>query len=255
MDAPRHAIVRPPGRRFPEALTRQDPRPPVDAAAACREHAGYVAALSRLGLEIEALPADDERADAVFVQDRVAVVDGRAIVAPSAVPSRRGEEAPIVGVLRERFPIVVLRPPAVLDWGDVLLTEDALYVGLSDRSNTEAVDQLRELLAPARSVEGVPVPSDLLHLLSGCASLGGSDLLAVPSLARFAKERGLTVLTVPPSEATGANVLSVGRDVVVPAGYPETAALLEASGRRVHPVPVGEFEKRDGGVTCLSILF
>jgi dimethylargininase len=255
MPAPRRALVRPPGRRFPAALTRLEPPPRVDPDAARRQHAGYVAALSRLGLEIEALPADDERPDAVFVQDRIAVVDGRAIVGPSAVASRRGEEEPIAAVLREWFPVVTLRAPATLDWGDVLITEDALFVGLSDRSNAAAVEQLREMLAPERSVEGVAVPSDLLHLLSGCAPLGGRDLVAVASLVPFAEARGFTVVPVPDAEALGANVLAVGEDVIVPDGYPETAAAIAATGRRVRPVPVSEFEKRDGGVTCLSILF
>ena len=255
MANPRRAIVRPPGRRFPAALTRLEPPPRVDPDLARTQHAGYVAALSRLGLEIEALPADDERPDAVFVQDRVAVVDGKAIVGPSAVASRRGEEAPIAAALKEWFPIVTLRPPATLDWGDVLITDDALFVGLSERSNAAAVDQLREMLAPARQVEGVAVPADLLHLLSGCAPLAKRELLAAASLAPFAAARGFAVVPVPPEEAAGANVLAVGEDVIVPAGYPKTAALLEKSGRRVHAIAMSEFEKRDGGVTCLSILF
>jgi len=208
-----------------------------------------------VGLRVEHLAPDDERADAVFVQDRVAVIDGRAIVGPSAVAERRGEEDPILVVLAKSHPVVRLRAPATLDWGDVLITEEALFVGLSERTNDAAARQLRELLAPGRMVEAVPVPSDLLHLLSGCAYLGGGELLAVPSLAPFARGRGLSVVEVPESETLGANVLAVGRDVVAPAGYPRTAALLEASGRRVHPVPLAEYEKRDGGVTCLSILY
>jgi dimethylargininase len=202
-----------------------------------------------------ALPADDDRPDAVFVQDRAAVIDGRAIVGPSAVAERRGEAEPIVAVLQKSFPVVTLRAPACLDWGDVLVTEEALFVGLSERSNEAAVRQLREMLAPGRMVESVPLPTDLLHLLSGCAYLGGGDLLAVASLSDFGTARGFSVVPVPQAEALCANVLSFGREVIAPAGYPETAASLEATGRRVHTVPVGEFEKRDGGVTCLSILY
>jgi len=219
------------------------------------QHARYAETLAKAGLAVETLPADDERPDAVFVQDRVAVVDGRAIVGPSAVAERRGEAEPIAAVLRKHFPIVELRAPATLDWGDVLVTEDALFVGLSERSNEAAVRQLRELLAPGRMVEGVEVPPELLHLLSGCAYLGGGALLAAGALAPFAAARGFEVLPVPGDEILCANVLAVGGDVVVPAGYPKTAALLEASGRRVHAAAVSEFEKRDGGVTCLSVLY
>jgi dimethylargininase len=251
----RRAIVRPPGRAYPRALTRIDPPPAVDLAAARAQHARYTEALARLGLEVEPLPADDDRPDAVFVQDRAAVVDGRAIVGASAVAERRDEEEPILAVLQRSFPLVRLRAPATLDWGDVLVTEDALFVGLSDRSNEAAARQLREMLAPSRMVEAVPVPPDLLHLLSGCSYLGEGALLAVESLAPFARARGLSVVPVPQTEALGANVLSLGRDVVAPAGYPKTVAAIERTGRRVHTVAASEFEKRDGGVTCLSILY
>lgn len=208
-----------------------------------------------MGIKVIELPADDAHPDAVFVQDRVCVLDSRAIAGPSAVESRRGEAEALIEILERSFPVVELSAPACLDWGDVLITEDALFVGLSERSNRAAVDQLREMLAPARMVEGVPLSSDLLHLLSGCASLGDRMLLAVDSLEEFARSRGFSVVRVPEGESLAANVLAVGRDVIVPAGYPVTAARIERAGFRVHPVPVGEFEKRDGGVTCLSVLY
>ena len=201
------------------------------------------------------LPADDEHPDAVFVQDRVCILDGRAIVGPSAVESRRGEAEALVEILQRSHPVAELPPPACLDWGDVLITEDALFVGLSERSNRAAVDRLGEILGANRRVEGVPLPSGLLHLLSGCAYLGNRKLLAVESLGDFARSKGFEVLPVAPGESPAANVLPIGRRVVVPAGYPETAARIERAGFRVQRISVGEFEKRDGGVTCLSVLY
>jgi dimethylargininase len=253
--APTRAIVRPPGRTYPDALTQLSPRPEVDLPLARRQHEGYVATLRHVGLIVTVLPPDDEHPDAVFVQDRVCVVDGLAIVSRSAVPSREGEAGPIVEVLGGLYPVFELPPPAYLDWGDVLVTEDALYVGLSERSNREAVDALRRRLAPCRRVEGVPVPAGLLHLLSGCAYLGGRKLLALASLEDFARSRGFEVVPVAESEPLAANVLAFGRRVVVPAGYPETTRRLERAGFTVQRIAVSEFEKRDGGVTCLSVLY
>ncbi len=86
------AIVRAPGRTYPEALTRQEPRPAVDLELTQRQHKGYVATLRHVGLKVTELPADDEYADAVFVQDRVCVLDGRAIVGPR---SRLATERPL----------------------------------------------------------------------------------------------------------------------------------------------------------------
>lgn len=249
------AIVRSPGRTYPEALTRREPPPAIDLDLAQRQHKGYVATLRHVGLEVTELPADEEHPDAVFVQDRVCVLDGRAIVGPSAVASRRGEAEALVELLSRSYPVVELPPPCWLDWGDVLITENALFVGLSERSNEAAVEGLREILDSSRSVEGVSLPPGLLHLLSGCAYLGDRKLLAVSALEPFARSKGFDVVPVAETEPSAANVLIRGETAVVPAGYPETSAQIERAGFRLQRISVSEFEKRDGGVTCLSVLY
>ncbi|MEO8430298.1 MAG: hypothetical protein ABI592_02235 [Acidobacteriota bacterium] len=253
--APTRALVRPPGESYPLALTRIEPPPGVDLDLARSQHAGYVAALERLGVQILELPPDDALPDAVFVQDPVCVLDGRAIVGRAAMAARGGEAEALVSALAPLFPVIRLEAPAALDWGDVLVADGALFAGLSARTNAAALAQLRNLAGSARTVEGVPVPEGLLHLLTGCSYLGERTVLAVSELEGFFRARGYRVLPVAPGEAGSANVLTVGRDVVAPAGYPETAERMEEAGWRVQEVPIGEFEKRDGGVTCLSILF
>ena len=229
--------------------------PAVDLALAREQHAGYVRTLRQAGLEVLELPPDDAYPDAVFVQDRACILGGRAILGRSAVPSREGEEAPILEVLENHFEVASLGEPATLDWGDVLISEGRIFVGLSERSNEEAGRQLRAILAPQWSVSAVPLPADLLHLLSGCSYLGEGLLLAVDSLSPFARENGWKVVSVPAEEAAGANVLRLPDVVIMAAGYPKTAEAIRREGHQVHAVSVSEFEKRDGGVTCLSLLF
>jgi len=253
--ASRRAIVRPPGESYLRALTHQRPAPPVDLALARDQHAGYVAALRECGLEVTVLPADDAHPDSVFVQDRVLVADGRAIVCPSAVEARQGEEETLLAGLDPVLTVQRLAPPAFLDGGDILVTEESLFVGLSSRSNGAAVDQLGSLLAPGLRVEGVTLPRNLLHLLSGCSYLGGGLLLATESVRTLAFAERFRIVPVPQEEAPAANVLPLGRNVVVPAGYPETARRIAEHGFRIHAVAASEFEKRDGGVTCLSVLY
>ena len=60
---------------------------------------------------------------------------------------------------------------------------------------------------------------------------------------------------MPAEEAYAANVLTIGNRVVMPAGYPRTAALLHAHGCEVLPVPMTEFAKANGGVTCLALVW
>ena len=248
---PAHAIVRPPGDSYPKALTRRAAPPPVDVELAREQHAAYVAALRACGLDVIALPPDEDHPDAVFTQDPVVVLGGRAFAAFPAEESRRGEAGALLAILAAHLPVIELALPAALDGGDVLVADDRAYVGLSTRSNRAACLQLAERIG--RPVEGVPLPGGLLHLLTGCTYLGQNRLLVVENLAPALG--GFEHILTPAEEAGAANVLVVGRRVLVPAGYPQTAAILERCGFEVHPVPISEFEKRDGGVTCLSLIF
>ena len=248
---PTRAIVRPPGDSFPRALARRQPAPPIDLTRARQQHAAYEDALRACGLEVIALPPDEEHPDAVFTQDPIVIVDDCAIVTRSAVESRRGEAAALVDVLRPHFDIVQLRPPATLDGGDVLLADRRLYVGLSSRSNREACEQLADLTG--WPVEGIPLPDSLLHLLSGCTYLGANRLLVVAALTGAFP--AFKPVIVPDEEAQAANVLIVGHRAIVPAGYPRTTDLAQGFGFETLTVSMSEFEKRDGGVTCSSLLF
>jgi len=245
------AIVRPPGDSYPKALTRLAPPPPIDMALAREQHRAYVATLRECGLEVIELPPEPDHPDAVFVQDPVLVVGGRAIAARAAMRSRRGEAPALLTILSRHMPTASLRTPATLDGGDVLITEHGLYVGLSTRSNRAACQQLADLTG--LRVEGVPLPQDLLHLLSGCTYLGQDRLLTVRSLTAAFPQ--FDHILVPDSEAPAANVLIVSQHAIVPAGYPQVAELVERCGFTVHAVASSEYEKRDGGMTCKALLF
>lgn len=248
---PSRAIVRSPGELYPQALTRLDPPPLVDLALAREQHAAYTDALRACGLDVIVLPPDPDRPDAVFVQDPVIIANRCAIVARPAAESRRGEADALVEVLKPYMSIVELCAPATLDGGDVLIAGERLYVGLSSRSNRAACHQLAQISGwPA---ESVPVPDNLLHLLSGCTCLGDDRLLVTASLADAFPQFERVI--VPDEETQAANVLIAGGHAIVPAGYPRTTALVRQCGFEVHLVEMSEFEKRDGGVTCSSLLF
>jgi len=251
---PRRAIVRPPADSYAEALTREaDPRP-VDAALAQRQHATHTDALRRVGLTVTELPPDANHPDSCFVQDPALVIDGILIVARPGAASRRHESRAIVSALSHvELPKYSVMRPATLEGGDVLVTEDRLFVGLSSRTNLAAVEQLR--LVFSRPITPVPVPGRYLHLLTGCAYLGDERLLATPECAALPELSQFDCLVVPDLEAPAANVLALGSQVILPDGYPLTAELLARAGFNLHSVSITEFEKRDGGVTCLSLLY
>ena len=56
-------------------------------------------------------------------------------------------------------------------------------------------------------------------------------------------------------EAYAANCIWVNGTVILPAGFPITQQKIEAAGYPVLPINVSEFQKLDGGVSCLSLRF
>jgi N-dimethylarginine dimethylaminohydrolase len=50
-------------------------------------------------------------------------------------------------------------------------------------------------------------------------------------------------------------VLVLGKQALMPAGVPLTESQLRDAGLQLHPLNMSEFEKRDDGVTCLSLLY
>jgi dimethylargininase len=248
------AIVCPPGESFARALSGQSPRPTIDVALAQRQHAAYCDALQAAGLDLIELPPDEEHPDACFVQDTAVVFGDLAVISRFGVKSRQGEEDAVRRVLRGRKRLEEIRPPALLEGGDVLVVGLRVFVGLSARTNRAGFAQLRDLLEPEGAhIEAVAVP-DSLHLMSDCSYLGQNVLLATGPLANLPAFAGLDLIRVPPEEGYAANALSVGEQVFLPAGYPSTTAQVRERGFQVLPVPLSEFGKADGGVTCLSLL-
>lgn len=260
---PRFALVRPPENSLASALSQQPQAPPIDITRALAQHRLYVAALRAGGLEVNELPPAPGLPDACFVQDVALVLPEAVVVAWPAEPSRQGEVDAMAAYLPRDRPWVEISPPATLEWGDVLRIDTTFYVGQSTRTNATGAEQLRRALAPlGYQVEPLPVPHGL-HLLSGVNTLGQAPsafggplvLLCWPVYAGLPQFAGFDVILVPEEEASAANCLALGDTVIVPAGYPRTAAALWQRGFKVITVPLGEFAKADGGVTCLSIVW
>ena len=65
---------------------------------------------------------------------------------------------------------------------------------------------------------------------------------------------GLGVVPVASSEPWAANVVSVAGTLLIPAGNQATARRLRAAGLEPVEVEIGEFQKAEAGLTCLSLL-
>lgn len=252
----RCVLVRTLSPRF-AACVRQDPTEPIDVDRARAQHETYVAALRAAVAVVIEVPGAPEHPDGVFVEDAASMIDGStALITRPGAPSRRAEVDSVASALAalgvER---IHMRPPAMLDGGDVLPVGGGFLVGLSARTNAAGA----EVLAAAARERGlvtkaVPVRWGL-HLRTGCTLADESTLLFYRRAALdVAPLTALGLECVAVDEPQGANVLALGkRRVLVSSAGPKTADLLARRGLEVTVLDVSELHKADAALTCPSV--
>ncbi len=243
------AIVREPGKSFSKALSTHPEKNSIDGSKALAQHRGYVAALRRAGLDIVSLDPMEDFPDGPFVEDTAIVAGDRAWLCSMGADSRRGEAESVSTALRRYRKVEPIPPPAFVDGGDVLNIDGALYVGQSSRTNPAALTFLEKNYAgPFRPV----AVKGGLHLKSSVSYLGRGILLIAPDKVDVEPFGKFEWIEAAPDES--ANCLTLGDRVIFPEGYPRLAEEIRRCGFNVDAVDIGEFEKADAGVTCLSII-
>jgi len=248
------AVTRRPAPSAVDGLRAADTGPP-DIARLIEEHAAYEAALREAGAEVIALPPLVDYPDALFVEDTALCLPEGAVMLRPGAPSRRGEVAEMAPALAPLVPeIRHLAGPGHVEGGDILFTGPELLVGRSARTDAEGIEALRALLARwGRALRAVETPPGVLHFKTGCALLGPDEILATRRLAATGCFAGYRVREVPEGEEAAANVVRVNDLVLMPAGFPRTAELLDRAGHAVREVPTAQAATLDGGMSCLSL--
>ncbi len=255
-------LVRRPSPRLADGELTHLARVPVDPGLALDQWEGYVAAFRSRGWAVTEVEPADEHPDGVFVEDTVVVFpDPRradlAVLARPGVASRRDEVASTARALDRLghgggLDVARIVDPGTLDGGDVLKVGRTAYVGRGGRTNEAGIAQLTALVGP-RGWEVVPVPLtgapslQALHLKSAVTALPDGTVVGRAPLDPFD-----AFLVVPEDHGTAVVDLGGGA-VVMSADAPRTADLYRSRGLDVLPVPITEFEKLEGCVTCLSV--
>lgn len=248
----RSALVRPVPDSYMRCVRTGDEE--IDVRLARAQHESYCKALQDRGLKLIWAERDDSLPDSCFIEDTAVVFGETAVICNLSVESRAREVVGVAEVLRELKRTVCISKPGTIDGGDVLKTEDKVFVGLTARTNHEAIDQLVKILKDS-SLEVVPVKVwNVLHLKSACTYLGNDCVILSEGNFDARILSGLNRLVVPKGEEYAADCLAVNGTVIVAQGYPMTKRLIENEGFPVVELEVSEFRKWDGALTCLSIV-
>jgi N-dimethylarginine dimethylaminohydrolase len=252
--APRRiALVRIPASNLADGELTHLERQPVDTELADEQWDNYCAALVAEGWETIEVDAAPELADSVFVEDTVVMFGDLAVLASPGAESRRDEVEAVERTVRgiPGLTIERIEQPGTLDGGDVLKVGSTVYVGASSRTNAEGIHQLRALLTPhGYAVVAVP-HTKALHLKSAATALPDGTIIGDPALLD-AVSLFPRFLPVPEPEGVAVVELSPG-SLLMSSSAPETAAMIAGLGYRVVTVDIGEFEKLEACVTCLSV--
>ena len=252
------AIVRVPSENFAAGLTTVSLGTP-DYGRALEQHEAYCAALEQCGLRLTRLEADQRYPDSTFVEDTAVLAKRCAVLTNPGAPSRAGEVEEIsktlAGFCSELHSI---SEPGTLDGGDVCEAGNHFFIGISERTNEAGAQRLAELLTSfdyTASLVDIRDVDGILHLKSGLAYLSDNRLVVIEALHNRVEFRGYDLVRVNPGEEYAANCVSINGYVLVAAGHPAWEGKLRELGYKTVALDMSEFQKMDGGLSCLSLRF
>jgi dimethylargininase len=248
----RKALVRRPSPGLADGLVTHIERSPVDPDLAMRQWHGYVDALTDAGWQVTEVEPAAECPDSAFVEDTVVVYGDLAVVTRPGAAERRPEVVAAEKSVRDAgYRVAHIEAPGTLDGGDVLKLGGSVYVGRGGRTNDEGIRQLRLLLEPL-GAEVVPVPlTKVLHLKSAVTALPDGTVIGYEPLV---DDPSVFERFLPVPEEPGSHVVLLDDDrLLMSSRAPRTAEMFRGMGFAVVAVDIGEFEKLEGCVTCLSV--
>jgi dimethylargininase len=258
------AITRLPGSNYQDGLTTVNLGLP-DFQKTLAEHANYLKALKQCGLALTELPSDLRFPDGTFVEDTAILlpessqIGHGAILTHPGAESRAGEVVDMELTLKQFFPeLAHISAPGSLDGGDICEAGSHFLIGISLRTNEAGARQLASWLSArgfTSSFVDVRQTPGILHLKSGISYIGDNRLVVIDALAAHPAFKGYELVHVAQGEEYAANCIRVNDYILIAAGFPKFEATLRRLGYKLIVLEMSEFQKMDGGLSCLSLRF
>jgi len=172
---------------------------------------------------------------------------------------RRGEVERIAPTIRAHFENVhSIEEPGTLDAGDVCEAGEHFFIGISRRTNEHGAKQLARILASfgySSTLIDIRGLSNILHLKSGLAYLSDRRLVVIDALRNETAFSGYHLIRLNSTDEYAANCLSLNGKTLIASGFPTLKRELERLGYSTISLDMSEFQKMDGGLSCLSLRF
>lgn len=252
------AITRTPAPNFAAGLTTVDLGLP-DYEKTITEHQLYLASLQLCGLALTELPADPRYPDSTFVEDTAILTEHGAILTSPGAESRAGEADAIKATLKGFYTeLAEITAPGTVDGGDICEAGRHFFIGISLRTNEAGGQQLADWLKSkgyTASFVDIRQTKGILHLKSGISYIGDNRLVVIDSLATHPDFKSYELVRMAPGEEYAANCIRVNDYILIAAGFPKFEATLRELGYKLIVLEMSEYQKMDGGLSCLSLRF
>jgi len=129
------------------------------------------------------------------------------------------------------------------------------YIGLSERTNLEGAKQIIQILKKYGMSGSTISLKKVLHLKTSLSYLEKNNLVVSGEFINDSYFGQYNSIEIPEKESYAANCIWVNESVIIPLGYPTTKQRIKNAGYPVIETDVSEFQKLDGGLSCLSLRY
>jgi len=228
----------------------------ADYNLALVQHQNYIDALRECGLKVSVLPADEDYPDSTFVEDTALLTPFCAIITNPGAASRKGEINKIREMVSSFYSSVEeIKDPGTVEAGDAMMVGKHYYIGISERTNLEGAKQLGQILEKYGISNSTVTIKNILHLKTSVAYLQNNTMVVSGGSFERSEFSSYKKIIIPNEEAYAANCIWINGRVLLPAGYAVSKKRINDAGYLVKELEMSEFQKLDGGLSCLSLRF